>query len=227
MVKRFYAGSCAASKTARGFTLIEMLVSIAIIAIMTTIVIQNLGTAQQGQQLITAARVIAGDIRSQQASALTAQNIPTCSNGSKNITCALSVISCVPVGSCKPFPPYAVGLAFKSGVAQTRYALFADVDSSSRDYLDTGAGEEYLMHDLAGAGAPNVVVSSFTLTPTVTPTPTEVDVAFDRQSGQAHITCPGAGCVGTTLLTINLKQTQSGATSAVDFNPLTGRASFQ
>ena len=222
MAKRFYVGSYMATKVA-GFSLTELMVSVAIIAIMTTFVVTSLGSAQQQQYLTTASRVVAGDLRSLQASALTAQNIPTCLNGSnKSIACALTKASCAVPSSCTPQPPQAVGVAFK--LNQPTYAFFAELNSPP-DYADAGASEEYLVHNLA-VGSPNVVVGALTTT-TPVPSGSEVDVSFQRQNGQAQIlVCNAGACTPAATLTITLKQTKTNATTDINFNPVTGRVSF-
>ena len=207
-----------------GFSLAELMVSVAIIALMTTFVVTSLGSSQQQQYLTTAARVVAGDLRSLQASALTAQNIPTCidKNSGKNITCALSTGNCATPIACVLQPPQAVGVAFKLG--QPTYAFFAELNSPP-DYADAGASEEYLVHNLA-VGSPNVVVGALTTTALV-PSGSEVDVSFQRQNGQAQILVCNAGtCTPATTLTITLKQTKTNAVTNIYFNPVTGRVSF-
>ena len=226
MAIRFLPGSHVDSSKASGFTLIEAMVSVSIIALMAVSVSVSLRSSQKHEEIITTTRVVAGDLRSLQASALTAQNIRTCKDASnKNITCVLSVSSCENPAACVPLAPMDVGAHFFQ--ASSTYAYFADVDVANQDHIETvGAGERYQMRDLKGLGGPSVTIDQLLAPGPVSAT--DVYVSFDRQNGSAHIiSCVSGVCSDVPTMIFRLKHASSGEVKDVSLNAITGRVSVE
>jgi hypothetical protein len=171
--------------------------------------------------VLTAARVLAADLRALQVKALNAENIKTCKNLGINMTCETSLASCTDPMSCAPAPPFAYGAYFQSN--SSTYPFFAEVDASNKDFEDTpGAGEEFFLRKFALVAVPNVKISALVADGVTT---TEANVTFSRQNGNPNIMpCSGA-CASATTLHFILTQTQSGDSANVYFNAITGRIS--
>jgi len=105
----------------KGFTLIEILVVLAIIIIITGIVIFNVGTERQNSALLRSSQKLSLDLRRAQSFALSSKTYKT---------------SGVPCGW---------GVHF-NGLGSTNYIIFADMaaaaDCSNRDFIRTGNGSE-------------------------------------------------------------------------------------
>lgn len=205
-----------------GFSLPELLVSIAIVTLISTIAVVNLYSSQRKEELVTAQRVLAADIRAIQSRALSAQNVKTCVSAGKNITCETSTALCDIPANCQPAPPYANGMFFHAGSAA--YPFFADVDVTGKDGMDTsGANEEYFTRSFSAVNAPNVQITSLVAAGLSVP---DVNVSFDRQNGKMSIFPCTLVCAPVTTLTITMTQTQSGDTKTISLNAITGRVSL-
>lgn len=221
MAKRSSAWSHVAFSKASGFSLTEAMISVAIIGLLALFVVNDLRTSQKREQLITAARVLAADIRSLQSRALSAQNIKTCASLGKNIACELSDAACDVPNTCAPLPPFSFGGHFIPGTSS--YTFFAEVDASNKDFEETpGAGETFLTRDLVAAGGPNVVIDQLLGAGSYT----EINVVFERQNGAMHLN-PCSVCMNPLTLTIRLRHTQTGDTKDVSLNAVTGRVSIE
>jgi type II secretory pathway pseudopilin PulG len=199
----------------------ELLVSILILGLISVATVTNLRSSQQADQLATAARIVAADLRAEQDAALTAQSIKTCTNGvSAKIVCEGGTSSCV--GACTSLPPFGTGLHFMK--ASSTYDVFADVDQTKNDWKETDASEIVQTRSLSLVGAPNVIVSDLI----TSSTQSSIDVAFQRQNGTMGIAgCFIGSCVSPVTLRIILKHTVSNQTAEVDLNSVTGRVSIQ
>jgi len=223
MANPFFTGSRVRSHNAAGFTLTELMISMSIIGLMSVIVVMDLRASKRQEELSNGARIIAADLRSLQAQALTGQNIKTCTDaGGKNLVCERGASSCAdPTTGCIPLPPYAVGAHFISSASS--YDFFADVEQTRNDWMETpSANETTFVRDLARSGAPNVSITGLTAAAVVP----EAHVAFGRQNGTTHISpCAAAPCAGAPTLSVTLTHAQSGQTKTVSMNATTGRIS--
>lgn len=203
----------------RGFSLTEVLVSMAIMGILAAVTWVDLTRSAQMDQLNTALRVLAGDLRSIQSRALSVENIKSCLNASgKELVCEQSRVGCV--GACAAIPPSAFGINIRSN--SSTYDLFAEVEPSTADYLQTSSAEVFLTRDLAKSGATNVIISALSLA-------SPSNVAFQRQNGTMVINgCNiSTGCLSPIALTITLKQTKINVTKTILLNAYTGRIAIQ
>ncbi len=225
MANGSYRGLHGRRNPSRGFSLIEVMVSIAILGLLSVIVVLDLNAGKRREELQAGVRVLAADIRALQTRALTAQNIKSCKNVTKNIVCETSASKCSTPGSCTPIPPYGVGLHLTTGGAT--YTFFADVDSSKNDWKETlGEDEAFFTRNLALSGASNITILELTAPGTVTKS--EVHIAFERQNGRMHINpCVAGPACEVPSFTIKLRHDKNGETKNVTVNAATGRVSIE
>lgn len=210
------------SKTVKsGFTLVELMVSIAIMGLIAVVTMNDMRTSQRKDQLNTAARVLAADIRAMQAQALSGKNIKSCPLGVAHTVCEQSASVCSDSAQCIAQPPSAVGLHVT--VAGTSYDEFADVDSI--DGLKD-PNEIIQSRSFPLLGAQNVVIDA--LTAGGAPV-NDADVSFQRQNGTMGINgCYAPVCnAGPFTLIIQLRQTQTNDTKNIVLNAITGRISIE
>ncbi len=201
-------------RKAPGFSFVEAMVSVIVLAIIATITVVSLNHTSQVDQLNTAVRVVEGDLRSLQSQALSAGNVKICPDtGGVPVVCEDSTTGCANPAQCVPTPPPGVGAHFTTG--SSVYRMYADVRPTTNDHKYTDAKEVFQSRDLGGAGAPNVVISALSQgSPT--------DVEFERQNGDMFI-----NGMTTSTLSITLKQTVTNDTRTVSMNALTGRISIE
>jgi hypothetical protein len=169
------------------------------------------------EELNTAARIVATDVRSLQSRALSVQNIRTCLNGGgASIVCEASVVGCV--SACADAPPAAVGVRFMTSTSS--YDFFAEVGPTAPDWLWSATGR-VLTRSLITSGIRNVTISAIDRG-------SPSSVAFERQNGSPVFNgCRiSQGCVSTPSITITLRHAQSNATKTVTVNA-SGRVSIQ
>ncbi len=207
-----------------GFTIYELMISIGILTLISAAAVVNLRTTRMKDELNTAVRLVAADLRSLQARALAGSNLNSCldANG-KYASCEFSAAYCAG-GSldCKSRPPFGVGALFQSN--NNFYLMFADVDSSKNDWQYTDDTESFNTRYLDKNGAPNVVISDLATNAGVVGS---VNVAFQRQNGSLGIQGCYAPCVTPVALTITLKHLVSLETKNVYLNSYTGRISAE
>lgn len=206
----------------KGFTLIEAMVSVAILGLLAGIVTTNLTESRRTEELQSAARIVVADIRSAQSRALTVKNVAFCQNASDAwIACELGSASCKPGSACTPVPPDGVGLHFS--VSSSTYAYYGIMNGPGNDFARTSSQQDFLIRRLDLAGAPNVEVAAISAT---LPSGSEADVFFQRQNGVMRLNACAA-CAEPSSLLITLRHAQSGRSKQVRVNALTGRISIE
>lgn len=207
-------------RKARGFTINEVLISVFILGLIAAASVVNLRASRQRDELNSAIRVVAADLRSLQARALTGQNTSVCNDGGGvPIVCEQTTSGCAVPASCAPLPPYGVGAYFIRG--QAKYDLFAEVAPTKNDWKRTDATEVFQTREFSKAGAPYVVIDDLVTTASLA----SVNVAFQRQNGTMGIEACYAPCVAPVALTIRLRHTLSNQTRDVSLSAYTGRIS--
>lgn len=127
---------CSRSK---GFTLVELLVSISIIGVITGMMMANFRGGQQSAEVRLASDILVGQLRSVQTSALTGRLVSVCSGGTNDLDVCepkQPIVSCTG-GACQKRVPAGYGIRF-STLTPTTYMLFYDTDDDKR----YDAGEE-------------------------------------------------------------------------------------
>lgn len=122
---------------ARGFTLVELLVSISIIGVITGMMMANFRGGQQSAEVRLATDILVGQLRSVQTSSLTGRLVAVCSGGVNDLdVCEPKSlpVSCTD-GVCQKRVPAGYGIRF-STATPTTYMLFYDTDDDRR--YDTG-----------------------------------------------------------------------------------------
>ncbi len=206
-----------------GFTLSEVMISIAIVGIISVAAFYSLRQGRMNDELNTAVRVVASDLRNVQSRALTAQNVKFCEDTStptaKNIVCENSTALCQTPVVCTAVPPAGVGVHLTK--AGSGYDFYAKYDPGTTDWREVDPGEVFFTRSLATAGASNVKISKLG-----TADMSALDVAFQRQNGNMLIDACPAGCTNLTTITITLQHKVSLKTASVSLNTITGRISI-
>lgn len=123
----------------RGFTLVELLVSISIIGVITGLMMANFRGGQQSAEVRLASDILVGQLRSVQTSSLTGRLVSVCSGGANDLdVCEAKepAVNCSG-GACQKRVPAGYGIRFSS-LTPTTYRLFYDTDNDKR----YDAGEE-------------------------------------------------------------------------------------
>jgi prepilin-type N-terminal cleavage/methylation domain-containing protein len=202
-----------------GFTLNEVLISVFILGLIASASVVNLRTARQRDELESAVRVIAADLRSLQSRALSAQNVKSCLAGAVRQVCELSQAGCT--GACSDASPIAVGAHFTQNT--TSYTLFAEVEPTKNEWEQTDATEVFLTRDLSKSGGTNTQIT--TLNAGGSPV-AQTDISFQRQNGSLGIDGCYAPCASPVTLVITVAHSISGVTRTVSANAYTGRISI-
>ena len=207
----------------QGFSLMEMLISISIVALLALTSVFLLKSSQENDELNTAARQLAGDIRSMQSRALASQNVKTCTNASSETQlCEDSIAGCA--GACTAANSYGFGIHIYS--ASSTYVAYADITPAAPDYKYTKNTEKLFSRTLAILGSATVYVKSITSTDSlgVQTTQTGADIDFTRQTGKMRLV--GLGGSEPVLLIILLEHKTSKRQVTVEINRVTGRVSI-
>lgn len=206
----------------KGFTLIEAMVSVAILGLLAGIVTTNLTESRRTEELNSAARIVVADIRSAQARALTVKNVSFCQDNTDAwISCELGSTACKVSSPCSPVPPDGVGIHFSQN--SSTYAYYGIMNGPGNDFSRTSAQQNFFYRRFDLSGAPNVVVDTISST---LPSGTESDVFFQRQNGVMRLNACLA-CAEPPSLLITLKHVQNNKTKQVRVNALTGRISIE
>jgi len=123
----------------RGFTLVELLVSISIIGVITGFMMANFRGGQQSAEVRLATDILVGQIRSVQTSALTGRLVSVCSGGLDDLKVCepkSPPVECSG-GTCQKRVPAGYGLRFTTE-NPSAYTVFYDTDDDRR----YDAGEE-------------------------------------------------------------------------------------
>lgn len=211
----------------QGFTLVELIISIAILALISVSTIFSLRRTREKDELNTAGRLLTADIRNIQARALAGRNVLTCDTVSGRRVCEPeNTTPSVCTGACESAPPSHFGIWFTSD--EDGYILFADV--LTEDWRYDGPAEFLLLRNLNPLGGRKVVVSD--IKTEFGPLETG-HVAVGRQNGLVRIdACNDPGqpvCAPTEpkILQITLRHVMSDETLVVEINAVTGRVSIQ
>lgn len=206
------------SSRADGFSLPELLVSIAILGLLAAGSWVTLTRAKYRDDLYNASRVLSSDLRSAQASALNSTNVKFCNTGVPlDIVCEASIVGCAT--PCSPQTPATVGIQLVTGNAS--YDLYAQNDVSGGDLRGRIPADRISTRNFSDSGAPNVTIQGFTATP-MAALVSPMNVAFQRQNGNMRINvCPA--CTAANELTITLVHAITGKTALVKMNSITGR----
>lgn len=194
----------------RGFTLIEMLLSMSIFAIVTAFVTANFRAGRQGDELRLSSQLVATAIRRAQTLAIAGQTVAFCRGGTRDLqTCPSGSSAECGGGTCVVEVPRGYGIRLSTALADERkVVLFADLDGDRA--FDSG---ELIRSDTASPG-PSVKVS--TLSPTSGAT---LDIVFEPPKPTVYFN----GSVATGVASITTQHAATGKTKNVTVNRITGQ----
>ncbi len=174
----------------KGFTLVEMLISMAIIGMITGMMMANFRGGQQVAEVRLASDLLVDQIRAMQTSSLSGRLVSVCSGGSNNLkVCEPKnpTVSCSGGGVCQKRVPTGYGLRFTTAPANS-YLLFYDTDGDER----YDAGEEL-------ATIPYVSTNTVKLTASSAGIP--VDLVYAPPYGTLYVNGSATG-TATIMLTL-------------------------
>lgn len=121
-------------KDLRGFTLIEMLVSLSIFSVITGFVIANYRVGQQGDELRISAQLVGSMVRRAQTAAIAGGEVSSCVGGAaEGDVCKPGASTACADGNCLRDIPRGYGVHLSSAVGQERTMVyFADTDGDRR-----------------------------------------------------------------------------------------------
>ncbi len=196
--------------TRRGFTLIEMLVSLAIFVIVTAFVTANFRAGRQSDELRIASQLAASSLRRAQSFALAGQTTTFCRGGANDLRECLggTDVECVG-GACVREVPHGYGVHFSTvDPARQRIVFFADTNGNHA--YDDG---EAIRSDAVSPGT-SVVVN------TVNPSATGVlDVVFDPPNPTVYFN----GGTATPIASVTVRHLATGQMKTVTVNALSGQ----
>lgn len=206
-----------------GFTLVEVMVSVAVIGLLAVIMITSLNSTRQTEELKASARQLAADIRSMQARALAAGDVKACPNGAALLSvCEDSTASCANPADCVGHVPSAFGINVSSSDAG--YTLFAEVEPSTADFHLNRPIEVLLSRPLLQGTSQNVIIKNVLTGKPAPLLPKKAgDVSFMRQSGNTRLN-DGSG-LEPDIMVFRLWHKVSSSTVDVEVNRVTGRVS--
>jgi prepilin-type N-terminal cleavage/methylation domain-containing protein len=217
----------------KGFTMIELLTSVAILAVISVSVSITIAKTKLREELDASARQVAATLRNLQAQALAARKGMTCAPGAVNIVCEVGTGVCGAATCNVPLVPMAVGMTLRTGVSYV--TMFADADVTLDNRREDANGRENLGRvDFASSksGGGDVTVTSLMEGASSVGT---ASVAFERQNGNMRIDACGTPALapscgaGTEPVTldITLSHAKLGKTAVVRLNRLTGKISIE
>lgn len=192
-----------------GFTLIEMLISLGIFAVVTGLVMANFRVGQQGDELRVAARLLESRLRRAQTSAMSGQTVFVCKGGVDDLKTCLSGDSAdCPGGTCERTVPRGYGVHFAPSDDPRNLIYFADTDGD-RAY---DAGEDISPYSVSSG--------AFVELSAVTPLSAgALDVVFVPPKPSIYIN----GATDSVLATITLRHTSTNAERSVTVNRASGQ----
>lgn len=199
------------------------MISLSIIVLLATIMVFELRDSRRTEELRTAARQVAADLRGMQSRALAAKNLKTCTTPTAGLAvCEYSTVVCG-TNPCAESIPSAYGIRFT--LNDYNYIMFADINPSAGvDYRYTNAGEIYETRSLVPLNTDYVIVDQITAQGTPV---ASADISFMRQSGATRIFHPGVPPDAEPgLIRIRILHTITNKTVEIEVNRVTGRISI-
>ena len=193
----------------RGFTIVELLVSLGIIVVLSGMMMANFHGGQQAAELRLAAEVIVNQAQAIQTSALSGQLALVCSGGTRPLAvCDNSSkqpsVSCGTGGTCQARAVPGYGVRFTA--LDKTFLVFYDTNGNGR--YDPG-------EDLTTK--PYVQTGTVTLDSATVPLP--LDVVFQAPEGRMTF----GGLASPDEADLVLKQSATGETRTVKFYRITGK----
>lgn len=197
----------------RGFTIIDMLVSLTIFGVVTGFLMANFRSGRTADELRIGAQSIGSSFREVQTMAITGKTLPVCRGGSSNLkVCTIGVSTTCPSGTCAYEVPRGYGLRLSTlTTGASLLTLFADTNGNRA----FDAGEAMNTKPLS--------TTTRVFVKTLTPVGSNVlDVVFEPPKPTVYFNASTA----TTLATVQVQHSTSGATRSVTINRVSGQVSL-
>lgn len=205
----------------KGFSVVELLISLGIIVILATITVFELRSTNRHDELNTAARQLAADIRAIQSRALAAADTKACDGGGFYAICEATTTACG-VNPCETTIPASYGIFLQSG--SSTYTLFADLNPiAALDGNLTDNSEALITRSLLSLNSTNVFIDDIS-TP-LSSGVAYVNITFSRQYGAVNLNDPSTP-PEPTIVSIRIRHTLSNDTKIIEVNRITGRVSI-
>jgi prepilin-type N-terminal cleavage/methylation domain-containing protein len=196
----------------RGFTLIEVLISLAIFAVITGFALANFRLGGQGEELRLAAENLASAVRRAQTQAIAGQTVFAC-DATRTLCDPADAAAC-PAGVCSAIVPRGFGVRVAIGEGRDRSIIqFADIDGDK----DLDAGEVTSRESVSLT--PQVAVSALSVS-----FDGALDIVFVPPRPRTHFS---ADRFPDTVAAITLRQSATGATRTVTVNRISGQISVE
>lgn len=194
----------------KGFTMIEMLISLSIFAVVTAFVTANFRAGRQSDELRQSTQLLATAIRRAQTMALTGQTVPYCQGGTNDMkVCPNGTNPECGGGTCVRDLPKGYGIHLTTVAATAAKAvLFADIDGDKA----YDAGEEIRTDTVS----PGVFVSVTNLDPVAA---NVLDVVFVPPQPKIWFN----GSTASAVARVTLMHKTTGLTKIVSINQITGQ----
>jgi len=197
----------------KGFTLVEMLISLSIFAIITAFATANFNVARQGDEVRLASQLVASSLRRAQTSATAGETTRFCRGGSNDLkVCPTGLDSeCSGGGVCVREVPTGYGQHFTLSGADTRKVIFfADIDGDKA----YDVGEEIRRDGIS----PGAFVSISAMSPLAG---NDLDVVFVPPKPTAYFN----GSTADATASLTLRHSTTAATRTVTINRISGQIS--
>ena len=197
----------------RGYTLIELLITVGIFSMVTGLVMVNFRVGQQGDELRIAGRLVESRIRRAQTAAIAGELIFVCKGGADDLKVCPSGDSADCVGgTCQRDIPRGYGVHFSPGTDESGLVFFADTDG---DRIFQAREEIQRFSVTSGAF---VIVSS------ISPEQNNVlDIVFVPPKPSILFN----GGTTSAIATVQLQHTTTNATRDVTLNRISGQVSTE
>ncbi|MBD3251018.1 prepilin-type N-terminal cleavage/methylation domain-containing protein [Candidatus Uhrbacteria bacterium] len=210
-------------KDRKGFTLVELLVSMTILIIITVAVTTDISISRQQEELASNVRFVRSMVRDVQSRAQSATSLNTCDNGTNIAVCELDTANCG-AGACDTqIVPNRQGLRF-STTHPDYFIHFAEVDPLLVNAQYDG-DEEVQRIFLQSTRSSVIRVEVADLMIDGSQSVDTVDITFNRQSGHMQFEDP-LGVTGN-LLGITLTHRETGRSEVVSLNAVTGKITIE
>jgi len=194
-----------------GFTMIEMLISLSIFAVVTAFVTANFRAGRQSDELRLSTQLLATAIRRAQTMAISGQTVPFCQGGTNNLGMCLGGTNPECGGGvCVREMPKGYGIHLTTtGTGANRAILFADTDGDK--VFNT---RETVRSDSV---SPGPFVVAFALNPITAGQ--ALDIVFEPPKPKLWFNASQS----TGIATITLKHTTTNSTKNVTVNLISGQ----
>lgn len=193
-----------------GFTMIEMLISLSIFAVITAFVTANFRAGRQSDELRQSTQLLATAIRRAQTMAISGQTVPYCQGGTNDKkVCPNGTSAECGGGTCVRDLPKGYGIRLTTVAATaSKVVLFADIDGD----LAYDAGEEIRVDSVT----PGPFVSVTSLNPVSS---NVLDIVFVPPQPKVWFN----GSTASAVASVTLTHRTTGLTKSVSVNQITGQ----